>query len=431
MSWTVVCPNPHCQQKLTISEQVTDRTQCPFCQQVFAIQKAPARTNIFHDIPPARTPVSASPTMKRGTEPWPVWILGAIFVQTLITVFSLIIIAIKLSNPSATKSNGTEALLEKAKVPANFYFKPHDVNLMDDGGRHTEWSKVYSVKDRTTGSAVSYQIYNDESPDLDDLERIGRTKVFRLFPQDKFQVQIGKSIPGSQLSGEPSVTLPVDITAVRMNESDGGADGKLMVGELRVCFRRGVGYWFLTWGPEGSRELQKSWDQFWVFGQGRQDWKPRESVKVFIKSGDVSVALNPAIWKVDGENILKQEVEARPGIVGHAVGLIQAERKLHADVFLLPITGMDTVAAALEAQKKWQMTLTGDNSGNLDVKLEPLPDTPSFYKLIVNQKTQDVVFLATAGTNKSHLIIAQCVFDQLANWQGEFTKLAIQPKAIP
>jgi hypothetical protein len=431
MSWTVVCPNPRCQQKLTISDQAGDRTQCPFCQQVFAVQKATTQPSLFENNLNTVSPVSLPSSVKKRPEPWPVWVLAVIFVQSLITVFSLILIAIKLSNPSVSKSTISEAMLEKTKTPANFYFKPHDVNLMDDGGRHTDWSKVYSVKDRSTGAAVSYQIFNEENPELDDLERLGRLKVSRLFPQDKFQVQIGKSVAGSHLSGELATALPVDIAAVRMNETDGEPDGKLMVGELRVCLRRGIAYWFLTWGPEGSRDAQKSWDESWVFGQGRQDWKPREAAKVFIKSGDVSVPLNASIWKVDSEMTLKQEMEARPGIVAHANGSVQAEKKMHAEVFLVPLAGMDVVAAALEAQKKWQAILTGDNSGNLDVKLEPLTETPSFYKLIVNQKTQDVVFIATVGANKSHIIIGQCVFDQLTTWQGEFSRLASRQTHSP
>lgn len=432
MSWTVVCPNPRCQQNLTISDQVGDRTQCPFCQQVFAVQKATTQPPVFQEPFQGGMSVSPSVTSKKRSEPWPVWILALVFVETLVTVFSLIVIAIKLNNPSADKNNVSEAMLKKATVPANFYFKPHDHNLMDDGARYADWSKVYSVKDRSTGSAVSYQIFQEENPEFDDLERIGRAKVSRLFPQEKFQVQIGKAIPGTQLSGEPAVTLPVDITAVRANEAEGNTDGKLMVGELRVCLRRGIAYWFLTWGPEGSRESQQSWDQSWTFGPGRQDWKPRDSAKVLLKSGDVSVALNPSIWKIDGDDSLKQEVEARPGIVAHAKGLIQAEKKYHADLFLIPLTGTDLPSAALELQKKWQTILAGDTSANLEVKLEPLPDTNSFYRILVNQKTQDAMFLgAVGGTKKTHLIIGQCAFDQFPNWQPEFAKLASPDPAKP
>lgn len=429
MSWTVYCPNSTCQRKLSMANAPSDRIKCPFCNQIFMVQRAlaPAVSGPPSPASPFDGGVeSSAPLLPRHTREnttWPVWLIGLLIVESLISVFCGILIVAKYMGVQPRPGNNDSDLNLRASGPSNFFYKPHSADFMDDGTKSTEWSKIYAVKDRMKGVAVSFKLFDEDVPDEDVLERMGRMKLSKLFPEGRYQFQAGAARLDANLAGESAISIPVDITPVGGIEGDSVAS-KILVGELRICSRRGIVYWFASWGPEGSKEEQSSWDKSFVFGNGRSDWKPKASPSVLLDHDSLKVRLHKSTWKVDNNETVKQLAESRPGMLAHAEGNIVAERKSKAELTIVSLEGKNSLDRATALLLEWQKLLNGSDNEAPMVKLEQFGDEGVFYKVIINQKTESFLLLQDAGTKSRYLLIGECRFDDLPFWKTEFLKIS-------
>lgn len=429
MSWSVVCPNPVCQRKLALADGAGERISCPYCHQAFIVQRTPMtggrdkafRQFIFeNEMEPAGQ--ATHMPVRRGAS-WPVWLIGLLIVETLTTVFFGILIGMKLlENPPKPPAHGGD-LVARASGPSNFIFKPHSPEFLDDGSKPNEWwAKVFSPQGRGRGVAVSFKIFDENVPDDDALERAGRQKLARLFPEGRFQIQVGAMKTDSKLAGEKALSFPIDITPTAAGEGEPVTD-KILAGELRICSRRGIVYWFATWGPEGSREEQAGWDKGIVFGNGRENWMAKATQWVILAHDSVRVRLDKSTWRVGPAEEVKQLGEGRPGILAHADGTVVAERKSKAELFIISREGKGPVERATGVLAEWQKALNGDSDA-AQVLLEAFGEEGILYKLKINQKTESLVLLREVGGNNGYLLMGECRFDDLAIWKAEFSKIA-------
>jgi len=430
MIWTVICPNGTCQRKLSLPNAPSDKIKCPHCNQIFMVQRSSSPP--VNDIPAQQSPfgvmaesipVSNSTDFRKNTS-WPVWIIGLLILQTLITAFCGILVGVKLiSNKSGLPDQGANLNL-KASGPSNFFYRPHSPDFMDDAIKANEWwTKTYSIKDRTMGSAVSIKIYDDEVPDNDVLERMGRVKLTKLFPENRYQIQAGTAKLDAVLAGEKAISIPVDITPLASGEGDSQAS-KIMVGELRICSRRGIAYWFATWGPEGSKNEQSNWDKTFIFGNGRTDWKPKDSIASALIYESVKIKLGKSTWKIASGEMVKQLADGRPGVLAHAEGTIVEDKKSKAELSIVSTEGKKSLDRATALTLEWQKLLNGSDSEAPAIKIEKFGDEEIFYKVLINQKTETFLYLQETAEKSGYLVIGECRFEDLAIWKGEFLKIS-------
>lgn len=428
MAWTVVCPNSTCLRKLSLPDAPGDTTRCPYCNQVFMVRRAAVPSfqepsvPLFNQESLVGTGAGLNDRRKRAT--WPAWLIGLLIIETLVSAFCGILVAVKMLGAPQRQSNPEGDLLLKASGPSNFFFKPHSAEFMDDGTKPNEsWTKVYALKDRSRGTAISFKIFEEDVPEPDVLERIGRAKLSKLFPEARFQIQAGAIRVEASFAGEPAISIPIDITPIGVAEGEGN-NPKLLSGELRICVRRGIAYWFATWGPEGTRGEQEAWDKGIVFGNARADWVPKSAPVVFLTHDSVKIALAKSVWKVDSEENVKVLVESRPGSMAHAEGTIVNERKSKSELTLVALEGKKAEERARGLFAEWQKKLSGSDEEAGQTKVEPFGEEGIFFKLIINQKVETLLFLHAAGESSSHLVMGECRFDEIGTWKSEFMKIA-------
>lgn len=430
MSWTVVCPNSNCLRKLSLADAPGEKIRCPFCNQIFMVQRAVAPVSFEQPSQPSPFGAVTEPTTgplsshSRKTGSWPVWLIGLLILESLISAFCGILIAAKFMGNNSKPANQAGDLNLKASGPSNFFYKPHSPDFMDDGTKPNEWwTKTYAVKDRTKGTAVSFKIFDEDVPDENALEQTGRMKLAKLFPEGRYQIQVGAPKAEATLAGEGAVSIPLDITPVGGNEGDSTVS-KILVGELRICSRRGIAYWFVTWGPEGSKDEQNTWDKPLVFGNGRADWKPKSTPLVALAHESVKVQLNKSVWKIDSGETVKQLAESRPGMLAHAEGTIVLERKSKSELSLVSLEGKKSVERATGLLLEWQKILNGSDSEAPTLKLEQFGEEGFFYKVIINQKTDTYLYLQETGTSPQYLLMGECRFEELSVWKTEFMRIS-------
>ncbi|MFM7114316.1 MAG: hypothetical protein ACKO26_24535, partial [Planctomycetota bacterium] len=307
------------------------------------------------------TGTGAALNERRKRAAWPAWLIGLLIIEVLVSAFCGILVAVKMLGAPQRQSNTEGDLVLKASGPSNFFFKPHSAEFMDDGTKPNEsWTKVYALKDRSRGTAISFKVFEEDVPENDVLERMGKAKLSKLFPEARFQIQAGPIKLEAAFAGEPALSIPIDITPVGPADAEGN-NPKLLSGELRICVRRGIAYWFVTWGPEGTRGEQEAWDKGIVFGNARADWVPKSAAVVLLTHGSVKIALAKSVWKVDSEENVKVLIESRPGSIGHAEGTIVNERKSKSELTLVALEGKKAEERARILFAEWQKKLSGSD----------------------------------------------------------------------
>lgn len=430
MIWTVICPNGKCQRKLSLPNAPSDKIKCPYCNQIFMVQRSLSAP--VNDIPAQQSPfgvVDESIPVSNSTEyrknpSWPVWIIGLLILQTLVTAFCGILVGVKLISYNSDHSDQGANLNLKASGPSNFFYRPHNPDFLDDGIKANDWwTKTYSIKDRTKGTAVSAKVYDVEVPDDDVLERMGRMKLTKLFPETRYQIQAGAAKADAVLAGEKAVSIPVDITPLASGEGDSQAS-KIMVGELRICSRRGIAYWFATWGPEGSKDEQSNWDKTFLFGNARTDWKPKDSTVSILSYESVKIKLSKSTWKITSGEVVKQLTDSRPGLLAHAEGIIVEDKKSKAELSIISTEGKKPLERATALAVEWQKLLNGSDSEAPAIKIEKFGEEEIFYKILINQKSESFLYLEETAEKSGYLVMGECRFEDLTIWKGEFMKIS-------
>lgn len=191
----------------------------------------------------------------------------------------------------------------KHRVQANFSFTapaswPADDKLRRQIGANVALSRT----NPRAHLALFYTDYKTRLPGDDELveEAVKRLKPY--FPRLEYvdPVQSGRG-RDADLGDEAALRLIFKATA---------ADQVPMVGECLMTARRGIGYWWMTWGPEeeGREALQELWDTLregFRLHNEREGWRPspRPTTPARLEGTSVEVSYVTEVWRPETDNV--------------------------------------------------------------------------------------------------------------------------------
>jgi hypothetical protein len=440
------CPNPACTQVFD-PEAVAGAASlvCPRCGTRFQFRAAapaarpavPVAEPVGAESEPPdfafnADPVSVSPAARRR-KPRPSSRAPLVVVLAAFAVF-LGLTAVGLVWYYSSSDGGDEDNPMPAQSNCRFRlpgraWKPHD-EARDGLGANLALRRSRP----SSAMALSYRDYKTRQPRDEELKQEALARLRSYFRPQGLEWELRPKSDEDRLGGQPALRL--DFKGIDPNEVE-------VSGECFITAYRGIGYWFVTWGPSNDRDqLGPEWESlrrgFALLDQ-REGWKEAGPEAEVVEGTEVPYRLSAAraVWRKEKKE--GYDPRAEVVLLGRAAtGPRHAGTDATVQVLVLPKA--DDLKSAVKAatdhylgrQKEdypeTTLEVFKDRNGadeDRDTEVGAAPGHVTKLRVTNEENRERYVVLAVVPGHSGGdvVLVCDCAWPQRDRWDPEFAAL--------